>query len=105
MGVRIKDAISVFAHLGTTPILLILEGREAVRKFHQGRYDLVLMDCHMPDLDGLEATRQIRAVEGPNRRVPVLAFPPRARRAAARGAPAGRLRLACPRLSRSIRRC
>ncbi|MEI9953698.1 MAG: response regulator [Pseudomonadota bacterium] len=48
-------------------------GREAVRKFHQGRYDLVLMDCHMPDLDGLEATRQIRAVEGPNRRVPILA--------------------------------
>jgi len=49
-------------------------GREAVRKFHQGRYDLVLMDCHMPDLDGLEATRQIRAVEGPNRRVPILAI-------------------------------
>ncbi len=48
-------------------------GREAVRKFHQGRYDLVLMDCHMPDLDGLEATRQIRAFEGPNRRVPVIA--------------------------------
>jgi CheY-like chemotaxis protein len=48
-------------------------GREAVRKFHQGRYDLVLMDCHMPDLDGLEATRQIRSVEGPNRRVPILA--------------------------------
>ena len=48
-------------------------GREAVRKFHQGKYDLVLMDCHMPDLDGLEATRQIRAVEGPNRRVPILA--------------------------------
>ncbi|MEI9941565.1 MAG: response regulator [Pseudomonadota bacterium] len=48
-------------------------GREAVRKFHQGKYDLVLMDCHMPDLDGLEATRQIRAVEGPNRHVPILA--------------------------------
>jgi len=28
----------------------------------------------MPDLDGLEATRQIRAVEGPNRRVPILAI-------------------------------
>jgi CheY-like chemotaxis protein len=49
-------------------------GREAVRKFHQGKYDLVLMDCHMPDLDGLEATRQIRAVEAPSRHVPILAI-------------------------------
>lgn len=52
---------------------LVPSGRDAVRRFHQGRYDLVLMDCHMPDLDGLEATRQIRAMESPERRVPILA--------------------------------
>jgi len=52
---------------------LVPSGRDAVRRFHQTRYDLVLMDCHMPDLDGLEATRQIRAIEGPERHVPILA--------------------------------
>ncbi len=48
-------------------------GRDAVRKFHQGKFDLVLMDCQMADLDGLEATRQIRAQEGAGRHVPIVA--------------------------------
>jgi CheY-like chemotaxis protein/HPt (histidine-containing phosphotransfer) domain-containing protein len=48
-------------------------GREAVRKFRNNAYDLILMDCHMPDVDGLEATRQIRASEGAHHRVPIIA--------------------------------
>jgi CheY-like chemotaxis protein len=39
------------------------DGREAVAAFGRRTYDLILMDCEMPGLDGYEATRQIRAVE------------------------------------------
>ena len=48
-------------------------GTEAVKLFKPGRYDLVLMDCQMPELDGLGATRQIRRIEAGKSRVPVVA--------------------------------
>jgi PAS domain S-box-containing protein len=48
-------------------------GREAVNLAGAHDYDAILMDCMMPELDGLQATRQIRAAEDA-RRVPIIAM-------------------------------
>jgi PAS domain S-box-containing protein len=52
-------------------------GREAVDKFSPGRYDAILMDCNMPELDGNEATAAIRQIEEEQkvaRRVRIIAI-------------------------------
>ena len=49
-------------------------GREAVRAVAGGEFDLVLMDVNMPVMDGLQATREIRKLDGRPGRVPVVAM-------------------------------
>jgi two-component system sensor histidine kinase/response regulator len=49
-------------------------GAEAVRVLGDMHYDAVLMDCHMPEMDGFDATREIRKNEPEGRHTPVIAM-------------------------------
>jgi len=42
---------------------IVTNGLEALAAWQRGGFDLILMDCHMPELDGWEATRQLRVRE------------------------------------------
>ena len=55
---------------------IVSNGMEAVSRCMQHKYDLILMDYHMPQLGGIDATRQIRdsGEQAPNQRTPIVAL-------------------------------
>ncbi len=50
------------------------DGHEAVRMAVEIPFDVILMDLHMPGLDGRAAADRIRSTQGPNQSTPIIAF-------------------------------
>ncbi|HET6233868.1 MAG TPA: ATP-binding protein [Acetobacteraceae bacterium] len=67
-------AQAILETLGCT-VTKARNGLEAVVAYRNGTFDLVLMDCHMPEMDGAEAARAIRQIEAfQGRRTPIIAL-------------------------------
>jgi PAS domain S-box-containing protein len=55
-------------------VTAVVNGAEAVEAAQSGDFDVVLMDIHMPEVDGLEATRQIRGLDEKGPDLPIIAL-------------------------------
>ena len=72
-----RVARRLLERLGCT-VVVAVDGRDALTKLDQSRFDLLLVDCHMPNVDGYEVARIVREHErerawGRTRRMPIVA--------------------------------
>jgi CheY-like chemotaxis protein len=72
-SVNQKVAIRMFERMGVRADIAA-NGREAVEMWQMFPYDLVFMDCQMPEMDGYQASREIRKREHGKRRIPIVAM-------------------------------
>ncbi len=66
-------AIGMLERLGCS-MDIANNGREALERLAHRSYDLILMDCHMPEMNGFEATQQIREMVGDASKLPIIAM-------------------------------
>ena len=67
-----KVARGILKKLGFENVYLAENGQEAVEQVTSRRFDIILMDCHMPIMDGYEATTNIRTLDN-GKDVPIIA--------------------------------
>lgn len=68
-----RVAVKMLERLGAQPSVAE-DGAQALEVLSTRRFDVVLMDCHMPNLDGYQATRRIREEEPADERLPICAL-------------------------------
>jgi CheY-like chemotaxis protein len=72
-GVNRKLTMLRLEHLGCD-VDVVENGLQVIEAVNRAPYDLVLLDCHMPHMDGFRAAQWIRQQEGARRHTPIVAF-------------------------------
>lgn len=72
-----KVAVKLLTKAGFT-VDTANNGMEALKILQEGKYQLILMDVQMPEMDGFEATQKIREMDAPLRDIPIIAMTARA---------------------------
>jgi CheY-like chemotaxis protein/HPt (histidine-containing phosphotransfer) domain-containing protein len=67
-----RVAAAMLRHLGFD-VDVVADGADAVEAAMLTPYRIILMDCQIPGLDGYQATAEIRRLQGPSRRTPIVA--------------------------------
>lgn len=71
MNLRVvQEILGAFGHHGVSAC----SGAEALERLSVEAFDIMLLDIHMPGMTGLEVIETLRASDGPERRIPVVAL-------------------------------
>ena len=71
--INLKLISTILKASGAT-ITEVKNGLEALNFTFKERFDLIFLDLHMPVMSGVQVTREIRAMEAPNRHIPIIAL-------------------------------
>jgi CheY-like chemotaxis protein len=69
-----QEVASAMLESAGCEVIAVNDGQLALRALEDNNFDLVLMDCQMPTMDGLEATRRIRRQASSYSQIPVIAL-------------------------------